>query len=141
MRKNLKKFKGKYPDSSPLILDSDLVLLFQALGLASYRALICALMVQKVAHMQAQAKPKQLSLSTEEFLELFCFVGTKTLKRCLFFLREFKIWRNRKYIQKQKRKTYTNIRISWKSIAELAEEVRGRQDLKEMAKRLSDEVA
>jgi hypothetical protein len=123
---------------APFVLDPDLFLLFEDLGQTRYQALVNALIVQRIARMQVQVKPKQLSLTTEELLELFCFVGPRTLKRCIFLLRGLGIWKNTKYVPKQGKKSYANIRISWKSIARLAKQVQGEVELKEMAKKLNE---
>ena len=123
----------------PFVLDPDLFLLFEDLGQTRYQALVNALIVQKIARMQAQAKPKQLSLPTEELLELFCFVGFRTLKRCIFVLRELDIWRNTPYKPKHGMKSYTNIRIRWQSVAKLAEQVKRERELVNLAKKLDEE--
>lgn len=125
---------------TPFVLDSDLVQFFEALGQTRYQALVNALVVQKIARMQAQAKPKQLSLTTEELLELFCFVGPRTLKRCIQILRKLKIWVNMPYKPKHGMKSYVNIRIYWKAIARLAEQVKRERELSELAKKLSNDL-
>lgn len=121
---------------SLFVLDSDLVQLFEDLGQTRYQALVNALIVQRIAWMQAKAKPKQLSLTTEELLELFCFVGFRTLKRCIFVLRELDIWRNTPYKPKHRMKSYTNIRIRWQSVYKLAKQVKRERELAGVAKRI-----
>lgn len=120
-----------------LILDQDLVLLFQALGYTGYQSLVCALVVQKIARLQAKRSPKHFSLDTDELLQLFCFVSPRTLKRCIAILRELGIWKNTPYKPKHNMRSYVNIRISWKSIAKLAKQVQGEGELSAIVKQVN----
>lgn len=121
LRKNLNEFALSL-DERPLVLSPDLVNLFHDLGYTRYLSLLCALVVQRVAHMQVKVKPKHLSLNAEELELMFSFTDPRMLRKCLHVLRKVGVWKNTKYVQG--RKSYVNIRIDWKAVARLAKQVK-----------------
>lgn len=141
LRSELTEFRIS-PAQRPLIIDPDLILLFRDLGERSDRAITLSIIVQKIAHMVAGTK--SLDLSMQEFFDLFPFIDSRHLRKCLYILREYGIWKNKKYRPRTKMAAYTNIRISWKSVARLAKKVQKREEsqakkdgLKAMCRRLS----
>ena len=138
LRKDLKQFKGKAQNQRPLIIDPDLVNLVRDLGERSDRAITMRIIVQRIAHMVAGTK--SLDLSMQEFFDLFPFIDSRYLRKCLYLLREYGIWKNKKYRPRTKMAAYTNIRINWKSVARLAKKVQKKQSqdgLKVMCRRLN----
>lgn len=137
-KKELKKFEGMA--QRPLVIDPSLIHLFIALGEKRYCALILAMVVQRIAHMTA--KTKSLNLETQEYFDLFPFVDTRYLRKCVYALREYGIWKNKRYIPHSKMASYANIRISWPAIAELAKKVQKGQlcktELKAMCQRMTE---
>ena len=109
---------------NPFVLDADLVLIFKALGQTSLQALVNALIIQRIARIQATVAPQPLSFNTDELLDLFCFIGPRTLKRCIALLRDLGIWQNTPYKPQNNMHSYTDIKISWEAIARLAKQVR-----------------
>jgi hypothetical protein len=138
LKKDLKKFKGIAQNQRPLIIDPDLVNLFRDLGERSDRAITMSIIVQRIAHMAAGTK--SLDLSMQEFFDLFPFIDSRYLRKCLYLLREYEIWENEPYRPRSKMTTYTNIRISWPAVARLAKKVQKKQpqdELKAMCRRLN----
>ena len=118
LRKDLKQFKGIAPWQRPLIIDPCLALLFRDLGERSDRAITMSIIVQRIAHIIVGTK--SLDLSMQEFFDLFPFIDSRYLRKCLYLLRDYKIWENEPYRPRSKMIAYTNIRISWPAIAKLA---------------------
>ena len=116
LRKDLRKFEGMA--ERPLILDPSLIRLFRDLGERSDRAITMSIIVQRIAHMIVGTK--SLDLSMQEFFDLFPFIDSRYLRKCLYLLRDYKIWENEPYRPRSKMIAYTNIRISWPAIAKLA---------------------
>lgn len=136
LRKELKKFEGMV--QRPLIIDPDLVQLFLDLGEKNYSAVILAIIVQKIAHMTAKTKP--LNLEMQDYFDLFPFIGPRYLRKSVYILREYNVWKNKKYIPHSKMASYANIKISWPTIAKLAKKVQKKQSqdkLKAMCRRLN----
>ena len=140
LRKELKKFKGSLKDR-PLVFDPSLAQLFVTLGERGGSAIILAMIVQRLAHMEAKTKP--LSLEKQEYFDLFPFVDQRFLRRCIYTLRKYGIWKNDKYRPHTGMVGYRNIRISWPAIARLARRVqvqKQKDGIKEMCQRLNKEA-
>ena len=142
LRKPLRKFEGMA--ERPLILDPSLIRLFRDLGERSDRAITMSIIVQRIAHMVVGTK--SLDLSMQEFFDLFPFIDSRYLRKCLYLLREYEIWKNEPYRPRSKMTAYTNIRISWPAVARLAKKVQKREEsqakkdgLKTMCRRLGKE--
>ena len=133
LRKELKKFKGLLVNR-PIVIDPSLILLFRDLGERSDRAITMSIIIQRIAHMVAGTK--SLDLNMQEFFDLFPFINSRHLRKCLYILREYGIWKNKKYIPHSKMASYTDIRISWKSIARLAKQIQDKKRLHELAKNI-----
>lgn len=139
LKKQLKKFRGMA--QGPLVIDPDLIHLFSDLGEKNYSAIILAIIVQRIAHMTAKIKP--LNLEMQDYFDLFPFVDSRYLRKSVYTLRKYGIWKNKKYIPHSKMAAYTNIRISWPAIARLAKKVKKEQarkdqtELKAMCRRLN----
>jgi len=119
LRKKLKKFEGM--NQRLLVIDPDLIHLFLNLRERGYSAMSLAIIVQKIAHMTAKIKP--LNLEMQDYFDLFPFIDSRYLRRCVYTLRKHGIWKNKKYIPHSKMASYTDIEISWPAVAELAKKV------------------
>ena len=141
LRKELKKFEGIAQNQRPLVIDPNLISLFRDLGERSDRAITMSIIVQRIAHMVAGTE--SLDLSMQEFFDLFPFIDSRYLRKCLYLLREYKIWENEPYRPRSKMITYTNIRINWSAITKLAKKVQACQteknEMKVMCRRLNKE--
>lgn len=138
LRKKLKRFEGLLK-SRPYIIDPDVIRLFLALGETRSNSIALAIIVQKIAHLAA--KPGQLNMTTAELLDLFPFVGSRTLKRSIHTLRKFGVWKNKKYRPQSNMASYPNIRINWSALTRLAEDVQAEHEeneLKTMCRRLTE---
>ena len=138
LRKNIKKFQGIAQNQRPLVIDPNLISLFRDLGERSDRAIILSIIVQRIAHIVAGTK--SLDLGMQDYFDLFPFIDSRHLRKCLYLLREYKIWKNEPYRPRSKMAAYTNIRISWPAIARLAKKVQKEQaqdELKTMCRRLN----
>lgn len=136
LKKQLKKFEGIA--QRPFVVDPDLIHFFSDLGEKNYSAIILAVIVQRIAHMTVKTKP--LNLEMQDYFDLFPFVDSRYLRKSVYTLRKYGIWKNKKYIPHSKMASYTNIRISWPAIAKLAKKVQKEQaqnELKAMCQRLN----
>ena len=141
LRKELKEFERLLKDR-PLVLDPSLAQLFVALGERGGSAIILAMIVQRIAHMGT--KTKSLSLEKQEYFDLFPFVDQRFLRKCIYILRKYGIWKNDKYRPHTGMVGYRNIRISWPAIARLARRVQKQKqenEIKEMCQRMNKEVS
>ena len=127
------KLKEKFnlnKNERPLVIEPDIIHLFLALGETSCNAVAMAIIVQRIAHITA--KTKNLDIMTQELLDIFPFMCGRSLKRNIHKLREYGIWKNRKYKPNSKMASYENIRISFKAVARLAKKVQEKQSQKEL---------
>jgi hypothetical protein len=131
LKEKLEKFKGLLIDR-PIIIDPSLILLFRDLGERSDRAITLSMVIQRIARMAARTK--SLDLSMQEYFDLFPFTEPRHLRKCLYLLREYGIWKNKKYRPHTNMAAYTNIRINWKSVARLAKKVKKEQEQKNRVK-------
>ena len=104
------------------MLDPSLAQLFVALGERGGSAIILAMIVQRIAHMGT--KTKSLSLEKQEYFDLFPFVDQRFLRRCIYTLRKYGVWKNDKYRPHTGMVGYTDIKISFKAIAKLAARIK-----------------
>ena len=125
LKKELQKFKEMAKDQRPLVIDPDLVALFLDLGEKNYGALILAIIVQRISHLAAKTKP--LNLEMQDYFDLFPFVDPRYLRKSVYALRKYGIWKNRPYQPRSGKPAYTNIRISFKAVARLAGKVQEKQ--------------
>ena len=114
----------------PLVIDPDIISLFLTLGETSCNAVAMSIIVQRIAHLAT--KTKKLDMTTQELLDMFPFMGSRSLKRNIYKLRKYGIWKNRKYKPNSKMASYENIRISFKAVARLAKKVQEKQSQKEL---------
>lgn len=124
----------------PFLVDPDLVQLFLDLTETSYNALVMAIMIQRIAHLAT--KIKSLNLAMSELFGLFPFVDARNLRKNIYSLRKYGIWKNKPYRPKSGMAAYTNIRISWPAIAKLARKVqtqKQKEEMKAMCRRLNGE--
>ena len=137
LRKELRKFKLD-KDERPLVVEPDLVRLFCDLGERNTSAVILAIIVLRVAHLET--KTKSLNLEMQDFFDLFSFVDSRFLRKSIYTLRKYGIWKNKKYIPHRKMANYTDIKISWSTVAQLAKKIQkeqSRDELKTMCRRLN----
>jgi hypothetical protein len=139
LRPKLQKLK---PDKKerPLIVSPDLIHLFSDLGEKNYSAIILAVIVQRIAHMTVKTKP--LNLEMQDYFDLFPFVDSRYLRKSVYTLRKYGIWKNKKYIPHSKMASYTTIKISFKAIAKLAKKIQkeqARNELKIMCQKINKE--
>lgn len=130
---------GMNPKSRPFVVEPDIIHLFLALGETSCNAVAMAIIIQRVAHL---AKPKKLNLTTKELINHFPFMCGRSLKRNIHKLREYGIWKNKRYLPRNDMASYTDIRISWPAVARQAKKILKEQisenELKAMCRRLSE---
>lgn len=123
----------------PLVIDPDLIHLFLALGETSCNSVAIAIIIQRVAHLATRTK--KLNMTTQELLAQFPFMGERSMKRNIHTLRKYKIWKNKKYLPSTGMASYSDIKISWRAVAQQAEKVLEQQtqenELKIMCRRLS----
>ncbi len=135
------KLKEKFnlnKNERPLVIEPDIIHLFLALGETGCNAVAMAIIVQRIAHVAA--KTKNLDMMTQELLDMFPFMCSRSLKRNIHKLRKYGIWKNRKYKPNSRMTSYTNVRISWPAVARLAGKVQRKQtqkELKAMCKKMS----
>jgi hypothetical protein len=126
LRKPLKKFNLRMAkDQRPLIIDPDLINLFRDCGERSGKAIALSIIVQRIAHLAAETK--SLDLSMQDYFDLFPFVDSRYLRRSLYILRKYKIWKNDMYRPHTNMAAYTNIRICWPAVARLAKKIQKEQ--------------
>ena len=128
LREELKKFKGIA--ERPLVVNPDLIWLFSDLGEKNSSAVILAMIVERIAHMAAKTKP--LNLKTQEYFDLFPFIDSRYLRKSVYTLRKYGIWKNKKYIPHTEMASYTNIKISWLAIVKLAKKVQEQKEKNEV---------
>ena len=141
LRKELKKFQLSQ-NERPFVVSPDLAQLFVTLGERGGSAIILAMIIQRIAHMGT--KTKSLSLEKQEYFDLFPFVDQRFLRKCIYILRKYGIWKNDKYRPHTGMVGYRNIRISWPAIARLARRVQKQKqenEIKEMCQRMNKEVS
>ena len=139
LRKKLKKFGGMAEAWRPLVIDPDLIELFRNLGEKNYSAVILAIIVQKIAHIAAKTKP--LNLEMQDYFDLFPFIDPRYLRKSVYVLREYNVWKNKKYIPHTNMASYTNIRISWPAVARLAKKVqKQKNEVRAMCQKMNKEV-
>ena len=125
-------------DERPFVVEPDLIRLFLDLKETSCNSVAMSIIIQKIAHVAT--KTKSLDMMTQELLDMFPFMCSRSLKRNIYKLRNYGIWKNRKYKPNNKMVSYKNIRISFKAIARLAEEVQRKQtqnELKAMCRKVN----
>jgi hypothetical protein len=129
LRKELQNFRLN-EDERPFVISPDLIRLFFDLGERGGGAIILALIVQRIARMGIKTKP--LNLEQQDYFDLFPFIDPRYLRKCIYKLRKYGIWRNKKYNQKSVMASYTDIRISWPTIARLAKKTQERKQKNEV---------
>ena len=112
-------------DERPFVVEPDLIRLFLDLKETSCNSVAMSIIVQRIAHMAV--KTKKLDMMTQELLDIFSFMGSRSLKRNIYKLRKYGIWKNRRYKPNSKMASYENIRISFKAVARLAKKVQKKQ--------------
>jgi len=129
LRPKLKKLKLD-KEERPFIVSPDLVHLFSDLGERNSSAIILAIIVQRIAHMTS--KTKSLDLKMQDYFDLFPFVDSRYLRKSVYTLRRYGIWKNKKYTPHRKMASYTNVKISWPAIVKLAKRVREQKEKAEV---------